>query len=329
MELFRRNNVANWAIVEVSKIDNDLKSNVKTCVIGDSRSRLLISNGHRDGWSNRICGNNLDVFDISFGGANLDESFSLLENQIKYLDSLETIIVSVPLDRLLIQKHDINRISTSYFDTYTAGIKYLTDINLVSNIIENKNKILENRNKFQRDTLKLKKDRALGSIKDQNDKIRENKIDAEQIRKRKRIIEFKKERFEKTIKYRDRNAPVDKNRTIKDGKIRKSFLRKFEISDRVLFLKNMDILKGQLSNFAGKYEIILMIPTYDDILYNSIIAKNGEDYKYYIETIKQLPYTIFNLHDISNEFVFVDPVHGNFENGMLIHKINQELTSKN
>jgi hypothetical protein len=253
MQLFRINNVANWAMVEVNKIDDNLKSDIETCVIGDSRSRLMISSGHIGGWTNRICGINLDVLDLSFGGANLDESFSILESQIKNLDSLKTIIVSVPLDRLLLQNHDVNRVSSSYFGNSVAGIKYLTDINLLINIVENKNKILKNREKTKNDTIKAKEDKELGNIKNQNDKIRENKINPEQIRKRNRIIVFKKERFEKTIKNIDRTAPVNKSRMIKDEKIRKSFLRKFEAGNRSLFYENLDILKNQLSSFDNKY----------------------------------------------------------------------------
>ena len=327
MQLFRINNVANWAMVEVDKIDNDLKSNIKTCVIGDSRSRLMISSGHYGGWSNRVCGINLDVLDLSFGGANLDESFSLLENQIKYLDSLETIIISVPIDRLLLQNHNVNRVSSSYFKNYYAGISYLTDINLVTNIFENREKILDNRKKILNDTLKLKEDKDIISIKSLNDKIRQNKTDPDQIKKRNRIVVFKKERFEKTIKHRDRNAPVHKNRMVKDDKIRKSFLRKFKVGNRALFDKNLNLLKKQISNISDKYEIIIMIPTYDDILYDSIINNHSNDYKYYIESLNKFPSTVINLQNISDEFVFADPVHGNFENGTLIYKINNERST--
>lgn len=324
MELFRRNNVANWATVEINKIDDDLKSNTKTCVIGDSRSRLMISSGHSGGWTNRICGIDLDVLDLSFGGANLDESFSLLENQIEKLNSLKTIIISVPIDRLLLQNHDVDRISSSYFGGFTSAIKYVTDINLVTNIFENRDKILKNRMVTKNDTLKTKKVEELGSIKNQNDKIRENKTDHEQIRKRNRIIAFKKERFEKTIKNRDKTIPVSKIRMVKDEKVRTSFLRKYKLSNRSLFHKNLDILKDQLSSFSNKYEIIILIPVYDDILYDSITNSYRNDYNYYVESLKKLPFEVIYLQDISNQFVFPDPVHGNFENGTLISKINHE-----
>lgn len=318
MELFRRNNVANWAMVEVNKIDDDIKSNIETCVIGDSRSRLMISSGHIGGWTKRICGTKLDVLDLSFGGANLDESFSLLNNQINKFNSLKTIIVSVSVDRLLVQNHDINRISSSYFDNYTAGIKYLTDINLLTNIIENKSEILKNRTETKKDT--LKKEKKI-SIKNQNDQIRKNKIDPEKIKKRKRIVIFKKERFHKKLKHPDKPKESNAN----DEKVRENILRTYNKVNRSQFNRNLEILKNQLSALDDQYEIIIIIPAYDNILYDLIIENHRNYYKYYVSSIKKLPYTVINLQDRSNEFVFPDPIHGNYENGTLIYKINNEL----
>lgn len=225
------------------------------------------------------------------------------------------------------QNHDVDRISSSYFGGFTSAIKYLTDINLVTNIFENRDEILRSRMKTKNDTLKTKKVKELGSIKNQNDKIRQNKTDHEQIRKRNRIVAFKKERFEKTIKNRDKTIPVSQIRMVKDEKVRKSFLRKYKLSNRSLFHKNLNILKEQLSSFSNKYEIIILIPLYDDILYDSITNSYRNDYNYYVESLKKLPFPVIYLQDISNQFVFPDPVHGNFENGTLISKINHERTT--
>lgn len=328
MHLFRINNVADWAMVEVDKIDQSLKSEIKTCVIGDSRSRLMISFGHVGGWTNRISGIDLDVLDLSFGGANLDESFALLENEIKNLDSLEKIIISVPIDRLLINNHDVNRIVSSAFNSRLSSVEYLTDVNLVANIIENREKIFENKKKIESDTSKTKEEELVNN-KSRNLQIRLYKSDPKQIKWRNRIVEYKKERYETSIKNRDKTIPYAKSRITKDDKIRQSFLRIYEAGSPALFDKNLEIFKSQLASFSAKYEVIIMIPTYDDILYSAITESYNDDYQYYIESLKKLPYKIIDLQDISNEFVFADPVHGSYENGTLIYKINHEFSTFN
>lgn len=327
MQLFRMNNVADWALVEVNKIDQSLKREVKTCVIGDSRSRLMISSGHTNGWTTRICGVKSDVLDLSFGGANLDESFTILANELKNLDSLETVIVSIALDRMLTDNHDINRISTSSFSSSLKTLNYLTDVNMVTSIFENRDKIVENRKKVKSDTSNIEGEKEIESIKSLNKKIRQEKYDPEKIKWRNRIVEFKKERFENSIKNRDKTIPVEQFKKDKDKKIRQSFLKNYENGNRTLFDRNLNMLKSKLASIGNNYEIIVIIPTYDEILYNTIVEDHGDDYKYYINQLKALPYKVIDLHDISNEFVFVDPVHGNFENGTLIHKLNYELTS--
>lgn len=327
MQLFRMNNVADWALVEVDKIDQSLKAEVKTCVIGDSRSRLMISSGHTKGWTTRICGIKSDVLDLSFGGANLEESFTILANELENLDSLETVIVSVALDRMLTDNHDVNRIASSSFNSSLKTLNYLTDINMLTSIFENRNKILENRKKVKSDTSKIEEKNEMVSINSLNKIIRQEKYDPEKIKWRKRIVEFKKERFESSIKNRDKTIPVEQFKKDKDKKIRQSFLKNYENGNRTLFDRNLDILKSQLASISSNYEIIVMIPTYDEILYNTIIEYHGDDYKYYMNKLKAFPYKVIDLQDISNEFVFVDPVHGNFENGTLIHKLNYELTS--
>ena len=121
----RRLNVADWALSEVLKINQNTKSRVNVVSIGDSRGRVLMSGGFETRWEGRIYGPNHQCYDLSFGGAQLDESLSLLKKEIKYLDSLKTIIIVLPVDRILTFKKHRNRIENSQFDGKIPILKYL------------------------------------------------------------------------------------------------------------------------------------------------------------------------------------------------------------
>lgn len=128
----RRLNVADWALSEVSKIDKISKSRFTVVSIGDSRGRVLMSGGFEKGWKGRINGVNQKHYDLSFGGAQLDESLSLLAKELKYLDSLETIIIILPIDRILTYKQHRNRIEISQFNSMRPYIKYLLNYKQLS-----------------------------------------------------------------------------------------------------------------------------------------------------------------------------------------------------
>lgn len=121
----RRINVADWALSEVSKINPEAKSRIKTVSIGDSRGRVLMSGGFEKGWEGRIYGPKNQCYDLSFGGAQLDESLSILNKELEYLDSLKTIIIVLPIDRIFTYKEHINRIENSQFNSKTPIVKYL------------------------------------------------------------------------------------------------------------------------------------------------------------------------------------------------------------
>jgi len=322
IHLFRHFNVADWALVEVDKIDKGLKEEVKKCVIGDSRSRVLISGGYKWGWSTRICGVDLDVLDLSFGGANLDESFSFLEKEIEKLESLETIIISLPIDRLLLEDHTTNRISNSKFNAPLIGVKYLTDKNLLENIYEKRKEILEDFKKEKREN-----DKVIESKKDINNKIRENKNDEERWKKRNQNREIRKNIFIESQNEKKEEIKNGINKVTADNNVRASFLRKFQVGNRSLFHENLKIFMKQVSKYDGKYEVVIFIPAYDDLLYDSVINDYCDDYEYYLKILKELPFSVINLQEISNEFSFGDPVHGGFLNGSLVYKINHDSTT--
>lgn len=121
----RRVNVADWTLSEISKIEQASKSNVNTVSIGDSRGRVLMSGGFEKGWKGRLYKSNQKYYDLSFGSAQLNESFSLLKKELKYLDSLKTIIIVLPIDRILTYKTHRNRIEESQFNSRKSIIKYL------------------------------------------------------------------------------------------------------------------------------------------------------------------------------------------------------------
>lgn len=128
----RRINVADWTLSEVKKIDTATKSKVTVVSIGDSRGRLLMSGGYEKGWQGRINGANQNRYDLSFGGAQLDESISLLNMELKYLDALDTILIVLPIDRILTYKQHINRIETSQFNSKKSTLNYLTNYKQLS-----------------------------------------------------------------------------------------------------------------------------------------------------------------------------------------------------
>lgn len=128
----RRINVADWALSEVEKIDKTTKAKVTLVSIGDSRGRLLMSGGYEKGWQGRIHGENHHQYDLSFGGAQLDESFSLLNKELNYLVALDTILIVIPIDRILTYKEHINRIETSQFNSKKSTLNYLVNYKQLS-----------------------------------------------------------------------------------------------------------------------------------------------------------------------------------------------------
>jgi len=121
----RRLNVADWAISEVSKIKINTKKQITTASIGDSRGRLLLSDGFEKGWKGRITGGNKKHYDLSFGGAQLNESISLLTQELKYLDSLDEIIITLPIDRILTYNKFSDRVKNSQFNSPFPILNYL------------------------------------------------------------------------------------------------------------------------------------------------------------------------------------------------------------
>ena len=128
IHIVRQFNVADWAIVEVSKLDKRSKSKVNIVSIGDSRGRALMSGPYKNGWKGRMVGENSKHYDLSFGSAQIDENFSLLDKELKYLDSLETIVIVLPIDKLLTYKRKRNRIESSKFYKKGASIRYLFNL---------------------------------------------------------------------------------------------------------------------------------------------------------------------------------------------------------
>ena len=125
----RVSNIADWALVEASKIDSTSKSRCNVVSIGDSRGRALMSKGYELGWKGRITGVALKHYDLSFGGADVVESISLLNKELQYLDSLKTIIVILPIDKILTyNRASKNRIESSQFNSNTPAINYLLNL---------------------------------------------------------------------------------------------------------------------------------------------------------------------------------------------------------
>jgi hypothetical protein len=128
IHIVRQFNVADWAIVETLKIDKLFKSKVDIVSIGDSRGRILMSGNYEKGWKGRMVGENSKHYDLSFGGAEIYEMFSLLNNELEYLNSLKTIVIVLPIDRLLLKINKTNRIESSKFYKSLPTLRYLFDL---------------------------------------------------------------------------------------------------------------------------------------------------------------------------------------------------------
>ncbi len=128
IHIVRQRNVADWALSEVEKISKDLKSKSTTIAIGDSRGRVLISNGFENGWKGRILERGSDIlYDLNFGGAHLEESFSLFDREIVNCPNVKSIIITLPIDRLINMPYNRNRIQSSMFNSNTPNLSYLTN----------------------------------------------------------------------------------------------------------------------------------------------------------------------------------------------------------
>lgn len=119
-------NVADWTLSELQKIDDYKKKQATVISLGDSRGQSLITGGFKGGWKSRMIDLKHDkLYDISFGGAQLVEMNSLLDQELALCPKVKKVIFVLSVDRLIERPHLENRIESSMFNSKFPNITYL------------------------------------------------------------------------------------------------------------------------------------------------------------------------------------------------------------